>query len=107
MSNWGLLIRDRRRELGMSQADLASEIKMSSSYIAKIETGKQKPSSNLVNKLISALELPVDSITDMIFPESTYIAMKNLQEVDKELLSLRPEVKRSLLKLAPIIEEIV
>jgi transcriptional regulator with XRE-family HTH domain len=106
-NRFGVLVRERRRELGMTQANLAFAIGISSSHLARIETGKRKPSPKMLDRLMGELELPVSSITDVVLPESTYIAIKNQQEVDKELLGLRSEVKRALLKIAPIIEEIV
>ena len=48
---------NRRRELGLSQKDVAEALGVSSGCICKIEKGLTKPSSSTANKLIELLQM--------------------------------------------------
>lgn len=71
----GKEIQQTRRRAGLTQAELASRMEVSSAYIAGIETGKENLTigqlANIANSLGTALNIT--------FPE-----------VDKEYLTLRP-----------------
>jgi len=56
----GLRIRDRRRELGLSQAELATQIGTSRQWIIEMEHGKTRAELGLVLKTLSALGLTLD-----------------------------------------------
>jgi transcriptional regulator with XRE-family HTH domain len=51
------VIRRRRRELNLTQAELASKIKASISYVGKLESAKRHPSNLIVTRLAKALRL--------------------------------------------------
>ena len=56
---FGRRIRDRRREIGMSQADLAGE-QLSASYVSLLEAGKRTPTREIVDALAGVLDCSPD-----------------------------------------------
>ena len=58
-SNLGALIRTRRRELGLTQAELATRIDKSPSYISALESGSVAPSLTALRHIAGALETVV------------------------------------------------
>jgi len=55
--NFGEAILNRRRELDLTQADVASRIKTSTSYVWHLESGKRHPSDLIVTRLAKVLRL--------------------------------------------------
>src|SRR5271167_3662078 len=51
------VICNRRRELDLTQTEVASRIKASTSYVGKLESGKRHPSNLIVTRLAKALRL--------------------------------------------------
>ena len=54
---FGDAIRAKRRELDLTQDELAARIKISTPYIGHLESGKRHPSDKIVTKLAEALGL--------------------------------------------------
>lgn len=79
-------LRALRQRIGLSQADLAEEIKVSQSHIAQLESGKRFPSAQTLEKLASALG--VEAFELFVGPEQ----MENAS--DKEGLIRRLEMMR-------------
>ena len=55
--SFGRVIRERRRQLDLTQEEVAQRIKTTGPYITHLETGKRHPSSKVVVKLSDALGL--------------------------------------------------
>ncbi len=55
--SFGRVIRERRRQLDLTQEEVAHRIKTTGPYIAHLETGKRHPSGKVVVKLSDALGL--------------------------------------------------
>ena len=55
--NFGEVIRTRRRELNLTQAEVASRIKTSTSYVGLLESGRRHPSNLIVTRLAKVLRL--------------------------------------------------
>ncbi len=55
--NFGQVIRDRRRQLDLTQEEVAHRIKTSTPYIGHLESGKRHPSDKIVTRLAEALGL--------------------------------------------------
>jgi len=55
--NFGVAIRSRRRELDLTQEEVASRIKTSTPYVGHLEAGKRHPSDKVVTKLAEVLGL--------------------------------------------------
>lgn len=56
----GNLIRTKRKELKLTQAQLAELVDSNTYYISRLETGKKKPGSKFLIALSNALDIPVD-----------------------------------------------
>jgi transcriptional regulator with XRE-family HTH domain len=54
----GRAVRERRRELGLSQQGLGSAVGMDRSYVSDVERGVRNPRFTNVVRLAIALELP-------------------------------------------------
>ena len=59
--SFGDQLRDWRQRRRMSQLDLAAEADLSTRHLSFVETGRAKPSREMVQRLSEALELPLRS----------------------------------------------
>lgn len=69
-------LRRKRRELGLSQEDLADTAGFSTNYIAKLETGIREPGLKALKRLADALRVPRSEIINASlesWPEATQI----------------------------------
>ena len=55
--NFGQVIRERRRQLDLTQEEVAHRIKTSTPYIGHLESGKRHPSDKIVTRLAEVLGL--------------------------------------------------
>jgi transcriptional regulator with XRE-family HTH domain len=55
--NFGQVIRDRRRQLDLTQEEVARRIKTSTPYVGHLESGKRHPSDKIVSRLAEVLSL--------------------------------------------------
>lgn len=60
--SFGRVIRERRRQLDLTQEEVAERIKTTGPYITHLETGKRHPSSKVVVKLSDALGLDASEL---------------------------------------------
>ena len=67
----GLVIRDRRRKLRLSQAELARKVGVGRQWVVAIEGGKSRAELGLVLRTLSALSLSLVSDVDERPPRST------------------------------------
>ncbi len=65
----GLNIKAIREDQGLNQSELGRLANMDPTYISKVESGKTKPSSDKVKKLVIALETTADKL---LFDEEEY-----------------------------------
>src|ERR1700689_2457207 len=54
---FGQVIRDRRRQLDLTQQEIARRIKTSTPYVGHLESGKRHPSDKVLSRLAEALGL--------------------------------------------------
>ncbi len=81
----GNIIRTRRKELGLTQAQLAEKINSNVYYVSKIETGARKPGSKFLVALSNALEIPADTLLGV---ESNIILHEQVSGLEEKLLTL-------------------
>ncbi|MGH7947702.1 MAG: helix-turn-helix domain-containing protein, partial [Candidatus Binataceae bacterium] len=55
--NFGQVIRERRRQLDLTQEEVAWRIKTSTPYVGHLESGKRHPSDKIVTRLAEVLGL--------------------------------------------------
>ncbi|HPZ15783.1 MAG TPA: helix-turn-helix transcriptional regulator [Sphaerochaeta sp.] len=51
-------LKERRRKLGLTQAQLARKIGVSTSFVTEIETSRKAPSFATIEKISNALDVP-------------------------------------------------
>jgi len=56
----GLVIRERRRALGLEQQELADRVGVSRQWVVGVERGKQRADAGLLMKALTALGLALD-----------------------------------------------
>ncbi len=62
--DWANIMRDRRLEWGLTQADLAARIGMSRQWVSGFESGKaDKASLSLALTIAAVLDIDVDLVT--------------------------------------------
>ncbi|MCP4876961.1 MAG: DUF2083 domain-containing protein [Gammaproteobacteria bacterium] len=88
----GPRIRERRRQTGITQADLARQVEISASYLNLIEHNKRDIGGTLLRKLAEALELPLDQLDGA----ADRRLLETLEEIsmNPEMLALGVEDKR-------------
>src|ERR1700682_6089046 len=55
--NFGQVIRDRRRQLDLTQQEIARQIKTSTPYVGHLESSKRHPSDKVLSRLAEVLGL--------------------------------------------------
>jgi len=75
-------IKDMARDKGVTSKSIADKVGIDKSYLSRINSGKVKPSLELLQKIADALEIPVHRL--IVAPEG-YAHF----EVDKKWLGIR------------------
>jgi transcriptional regulator with XRE-family HTH domain len=75
-------IRQYRKKLGLSQSKLAEKAETATNYIGMIETGKQFPSTEMMEKIAGALE--IDTLE--LFSARPVPVDESLRNLKKEIL---------------------
>ena len=60
-ADFGLAIRDRRKQLGLGQGDLAEKIGSSRQWVVSVEQGHSRAELGLVLRALAALGLRIDA----------------------------------------------
>jgi transcriptional regulator with XRE-family HTH domain len=58
----GEAVKTRRRELGMTQEQLANDTELHQRWISNVETGKRNPSYSSLRRLAAGLELSTSEL---------------------------------------------
>jgi transcriptional regulator with XRE-family HTH domain len=66
----GLVLRDRRRVLGLTQLELAKRIKVESAYISAIEADRRRPSLGLLGRIADVLGVRRERLFLLSHPEA-------------------------------------
>ena len=92
--DFGGQLRDWRQRRRMSQLDLAAEADLSTRHLSFVETGRAKPSREMVQRLSEALELPLRSRNSLLiaagfaptFPERAFDTSPAAREAVQRIL---------------------
>jgi transcriptional regulator with XRE-family HTH domain len=57
-------LRNQRRSKGLTQAELAKQVGVTTNYISLIEKGKKVPAVKTINKIALALGIPASSLLE-------------------------------------------
>lgn len=89
------LIKEIRKELGMTQKQLATRLDVSYILISMVETGQKKVSKKLVIKLAKLLDVHPMSLSPFLFAE---IKQENLSPLEKSLMEIGEKLQEFLIK---------
>lgn len=67
----GSVIRNARKNMGLSQAELSEKIGMTDKNLGNIENGKQFPQVNNFLKIMEELQLTVEDFGSRIYPKTS------------------------------------
>lgn len=104
----GDLIRRRRRELNMTQMELAKLIGVRDSYITKIEKGRNRGSYLTLAKIAMVLKIAWQDMIDtgeVEIPELTAGNESLYPYLDEQFKKYHPKTKEILYEIAPILEK--
>ena len=62
MTAFGEIVRDKRKEQGLSQEDLAFKADLHRTYIGMIERAEKNITLENINKIAKALDLPISEL---------------------------------------------
>ncbi len=77
VQRFGILIRARRRQLDMTQEELARRISTSVPYVGHLETEKRHPSEKIVTKLAEVLGLDARELFFLANPGTKRLIFRN------------------------------
>lgn len=84
----GLRIKERRKELHLTQSDIKEKVGISSGNISDIEQGKRLPAASTLVQLSKVLECSIDYILTGFSPKSENLELSDLGESAQQLLML-------------------
>jgi transcriptional regulator with XRE-family HTH domain len=80
----GGFLRSRRAELGLTQRQLAQKIGVEASHVAFIESGRRKPSLNLVARMADTLRVDRQELLVLAHPEAKALIAESGFEPSKK-----------------------
>ena len=101
--NIGIAIRSIRRQLGITQYELAEKCNISQTSLSQIENGIKRPSTRTIKKVCEVLEVPESviyilgmqetdvpvsrkSVYDMLFPSIRNMALQIVSSEHRQLV---------------------
>src|SRR6202795_2651849 len=75
--NFGQGIRDRRRQLDLTQQEIARRIKTSTPYVGHLESSKRHPSDNVLSRLAEVLGLDRRDLFFLATPRAVELLKSN------------------------------
>src|SRR6202046_4653604 len=80
--NFGQVIRERRRQLDLTQEEVARRIKTSTPYVGHLESGKRHPSDKIVSRLAEVLGLDRREVFFLANPRAQALLTPREEPVD-------------------------
>jgi transcriptional regulator with XRE-family HTH domain len=80
--SFGQVIRDRRRQLDLTQQEIARRIKTSTPYVGHLESGKRNPSDKVLSRLAEVLGLDRRELFFLANPQA--VELLKASEADSE-----------------------
>jgi transcriptional regulator with XRE-family HTH domain len=81
--NFGQVIRDRRRQLDLTQQEVARRIKTSTPYVGHLESSKRHPSDKVLSRLAEVLGLDRRELFFLANPRAVELLKPNNTENEK------------------------
>lgn len=92
----GTLIREKRKERKLTQAQLAELIGSDEYYISALETGKRNPGSKFLIALSNSLSIPIDSLLGF---ESNIVLHEQVSDLEAKLQKLKASDRELLIDM--------
>lgn len=101
--NLGVAIRSVRRQLGITQQELAEKSRISQTSLSQIENSVKRPSNKTINSICSVLDVPEavlyilamqdsdvptnkKNVYDMLFPSIKSLALQIVGDENKDII---------------------
>jgi len=91
-SSFAITLAEARRQLNLTQQQLANELGVSQSYVAKLEGGEANPTLERIGSLLAVLGLSLITDTTKLSPYPETLAWVTEWPSDNPLISLLREV---------------
>ena len=101
MTDFARSLKTWRAQRRFSQLDLALEAEISARHLSFLETGRARPSREMVVRLGEALQLPLDARNRMLTHAGFAVRYKGRDWDDAEMAPVRRAVRRQLDRHAP------
>ena len=98
-------LRRKRRELGLSQEDLADDAAISANYLAKLETDKREPGLKVLSRLAVALNVPLDEILSVLVYTWPPSNQSGDHQYQKDFSNFPQEIQKSLIEIGRILDK--
>lgn len=93
----GKRIRKIRKENGITQTELASQINVSTNHLGNIETGHKNPSAEMLINIAAALGVTVDSLLiEIDFPRKESDILDVFKDCDQKEIAVLKELIKSM-----------
>lgn len=86
-----------RKEMGLSQKQLAAKLKLSDKAVSAYEVGRAEPSLDILKQISKATRVPVQYFVDDM-SESEHDVQAKLRRIEQELAEVQKLVKLQLKK---------
>ena len=102
MDTLGVVIKNARIQMGLTRKEIAEKLRITPRHLMSIENGRQKPSYDLLYRLVRELSVPTEPI---FYPESAHDGVKlqrvstMLRMLDEKEISMITAALQSLLKV--------
>src|SRR6476659_11048890 len=97
----GTLLRDWRQRRHMSQLDLGLEAGVSARHVSFVETGRARPSAEMVARLADALDVPLRDRNSLLLAAGFAPAYGQRDLAEPEMGPVRDALGRGLAEHAP------
>lgn len=96
----GELLKRRRHDLDLTQRELADKLRVRASHIAYLESGKRKPSLNLMARLAATLDVSRQQLFVLAHPEAESMINQSAPALQRPVDAWRrsPVIDREFLK---------
>lgn len=101
-------IRQRRKQLKMSQEDLAAAINASQGQVSRYEKGDNDPTSEVLIQLAKALSTSTDWLLGLTeYPEPPVLGQDDLSDVEQKILQIirskTPEQRQRIVEIIKLV----
>jgi transcriptional regulator with XRE-family HTH domain len=96
---FGLIVRTKRTQLGLTQRALGTKINVAGSYVALLEKGQRRPSFKVITRLAEALSVDRRKLLVLARPEARWIVnrQKSAMREREKVACLSASAMRSVL----------